>query len=77
MRPSIALPCGRGFPTAFVSRSRGPQTVIRSHAMPNADRTAAALTSRVWWYLVLLAMQSFAIGLAASLLLGLAVFAVA
>jgi hypothetical protein len=45
--------------------------------MPNADRTAAALTSRVWWYLVLLAMQSFAIGLAASLLLGLAVFAVA
>jgi hypothetical protein len=45
--------------------------------MPNADRTAVALTSRVWWYLALLAMQSFAIGLAASLLLGLAVFAVA
>jgi len=77
MRPSIALPCGRGFPTAFVRRGRGPQYVLRSHAMPNADRTAAALTSRVWWYLALLAMQSFAIGLAASLLLGLAVFAVA
>jgi hypothetical protein len=75
MRPSIALPCGRGFPTAFVSR--GPESVLHSHAMPNADRTAAAVTSRVWWYLALLAMQSFAIGLAASLLLGLAVFAVA
>ncbi len=77
MRPSIALPCRRGFPTAFVRRGRGPQYVLRSHAMPNADRAAAALTSRVWWYLALLAMQSFAIGLAASLLLGLAVFAVA
>ena len=77
MRPSIALPCGRGFPAAFVRRSHGPQSVLRSHAMPNADRTAAAVTSRVWWYLALLAMQSFAIGLAASLLLGLAVFAVA
>jgi len=46
--------------------------------MPNPDRAAAtALASRVWWYLALLAMQSFAIGLGASLLLGLAVFAVA
>jgi hypothetical protein len=46
--------------------------------MPTADRAAAtALDSRVWWDLALLAMQSFAIGLAASVLLGLAVFAVA
>ena len=46
--------------------------------MPTADHaTASAPNSRVWWDLALLAMQSFAIGLAASLLLGLAVFAMA
>jgi hypothetical protein len=46
--------------------------------MPTADRAVAAtLNARVWWDLALLAMQSFAIGLAASVLLGLAVFAVA
>ena len=46
--------------------------------MPITDRaTATTLNSRVWWDLALLAMQSFAIGLAASVLLGLAVFAVA
>jgi hypothetical protein len=46
--------------------------------MPTADRAVAnALNAQVWWDLALLAMQSFAIGLAASVLLGLAVFAVA
>ena len=46
--------------------------------MPNADRAVAIeLHSQVWWDLARLAMQSFAIGLAASVLLGLAVFAVA
>jgi len=45
--------------------------------MPTADRpVASALDSRLWRDLALLAMQSFAIGLAASLLLGLAVFVV-
>ncbi len=46
--------------------------------MPTADR-APALTfnPRVWRDFALLAIQSFAIGLAASVLLGLAVFAVA
>jgi len=46
--------------------------------MPTADRAVATtLNSRIWWDLALLAIQSFAIGLAASVLLGLAVFAVA
>lgn len=46
--------------------------------MPIADRpVATALNSRLWWDFARLTMQSFAIGLAASLLLGLAVFAVA
>lgn len=46
--------------------------------MPNANRAVAvALNSRVWWDLAQLALQSLAIGLAASMLLGLAVFAVA
>jgi hypothetical protein len=46
--------------------------------MPAADRTITTVpVARVWWYLALLTMQSLAIGLAASLLLGLAVFAVA
>jgi len=46
--------------------------------MPTHDRpVATVLNSRVWWDLALLAIQSFAIGLAASVLLGLAVFAVA
>ena len=36
-----------------------------------------AIDSRVWRDLTLLAAQSFAIGIAASVLLGLAVFAVA
>jgi hypothetical protein len=39
--------------------------------------TAHTLDSRVWRDLTLLAAQSFAIGIAVSLLLGLAVFAVA
>lgn len=46
--------------------------------MPNTESAVAtSQVSRVWWYLALLTMQSFAIGLAASLLLCLAVFAVA
>lgn len=46
--------------------------------MPIADLAAAtALNSQVWRDLALLAIQSFAVGLAASVLLGLAVFAVA
>ena len=46
--------------------------------MPAIESAVAmAPVSRVWWYLALLTMQSFAIGLAASLLLCLAVFAVA
>jgi hypothetical protein len=46
--------------------------------MQIVNRAAATtLNSQVWWDLALLAMQSFAIGLAASVLLGLAVFAVA
>lgn len=46
--------------------------------MPIVDRaTATTLNSRVWWDFALLAIQSFAIGLVASVLLGLAVFAVA
>jgi hypothetical protein len=46
--------------------------------MPATESAVAtARVSRVWWYLALLTMQSFAIGLAASLLLCLAVFAVA
>jgi hypothetical protein len=45
--------------------------------MPTADRAHAhALNTRVWRDFALLAIQSFAIGLAASVLLGLAVFAV-
>jgi hypothetical protein len=43
----------------------------------NESAVAAAPFSRVWWYLALLTMQSFAIGLAASLLLSIAVFVVA
>ena len=46
--------------------------------MPSTEpAVATSLISRVWCDLALLAMQSFAIGLAASVLLGLAVFAVA
>jgi hypothetical protein len=46
--------------------------------MPTADRAPAmTLNPRVWRDIVVLAIQSFAIGLAASVLLGLAVFAVA
>ena len=46
--------------------------------MATGNRVAAtALQSRLWWDFALLAMQSFAIGVAASVLLGLAVFAVA
>ena len=46
--------------------------------MPTTDRAVATgLNSKLWWDFALLAMQSFAIGLAASVLLGLAVFAVA
>ena len=46
--------------------------------MPTADRAVVtALNSRVWRDLALLAMQSLVIGLAASVLLGLAVFAMA
>jgi hypothetical protein len=45
--------------------------------MPTADHaTAHALDSRVWRDLTLLAAQSLAIGIAASVLLGLAVIAV-
>ncbi len=45
--------------------------------MPTAERPVATVPdARLWWDLALLAMQSFAIGLAASLLLGLAVFVV-
>jgi hypothetical protein len=46
--------------------------------MPTADRAPApTLNPRIWRDFALLAIQSFAIGLAASVLLGLAVFAVA
>jgi hypothetical protein len=46
--------------------------------MPTADRAiATALDSRIWRDFALLAMQSFVIGLAVSVLLGLAVFAMA
>ena len=46
--------------------------------MPTADhRVAIAFNSRVWRDFALLALQSLVIGLGASLLLGLAVFAVA
>jgi hypothetical protein len=46
--------------------------------MPTADRTPAlTLNPCVWRDFALLAIQSLAIGLAASVLLGLAVFAVA
>jgi hypothetical protein len=46
--------------------------------MLTVDRAVAtAPDSRIWRDFALLAMQSFAIGLAASVLLGLAVFAVA
>ena len=45
--------------------------------MPATESVVATTrVSRVWWYLALLTMQSFAIGLAASLLLCVAVFAV-
>jgi hypothetical protein len=46
--------------------------------MPTAERTTAnPLNSRVWRDLTLLAAQSFAIGIVASVLLAMAVFAVA
>jgi hypothetical protein len=46
--------------------------------MPTADRAlATALDSRVWRDFALLALQSFVTGFAASVLLGLAVFAMA
>ena len=46
--------------------------------MPIAERpVATVLHAQLWWDFARLTMQSFAIGLAASLLLGLAVFAVA
>lgn len=46
--------------------------------MPTADRAVVtALNSRLWWDLVLLAVQSLAIGVAASVALGLVVFAMA
>ena len=46
--------------------------------MPNARHaTAVALDHRVWRDLTLLAAQGLAVGIAVSLLLGLAVFAVA
>ena len=46
--------------------------------MSTADHVSAtASRSRVWWDFAQLAMQSLAIGVAASVLLGLAVFAVA
>jgi len=46
--------------------------------MPATDRAVATvLNSRVWWDFALLAIQSLAVGLAASVLLGLVVFAVA
>ncbi|HEV3240332.1 MAG TPA: hypothetical protein VG429_08000 [Casimicrobiaceae bacterium] len=45
--------------------------------MPSTDRAlATALNSRVWRDFALLAIQSLVIGVAASVLLGLAVFAV-
>lgn len=46
--------------------------------MPTADRAVVtAVNSQAWRDFALLAVQSFAIGLVASVLLGLAVFAVA
>ena len=46
--------------------------------MRTAERaTAQSVDPRVWRDLTLLAAQSFAIGIAASVLLGLAVFAIA
>ncbi len=46
--------------------------------MQTTERAVATpLNSRLWWDLALLAIQSLAIGLVASVLLGLAVFAVA
>lgn len=46
--------------------------------MPAADRALAIeVKSRVWRDFLLLAIQSLAIGLVASVLLGLAVFAMA
>src|SRR5579864_496686 len=55
----------------------GPQSRFGSHTMPAADRGVATEgNSRMWRDFLLLAIQSFAIGLVASVLLGLAVFAV-
>jgi hypothetical protein len=46
--------------------------------MPDVSRvTAHSFDARVWRDLTLLAAQSFVVGIAASILLGLAVFAVA
>jgi hypothetical protein len=65
-------------PIAQAGDGFGSQLKSGSYNMPATESAVAtARVSRVWWYLALLTMQSFAIGLAASLLLCLAVFAVA
>jgi len=72
--PCCAL---RTAPIAYAGGGSGSQPVSESYAMPATESAVAtARVSRVWWYLALLTMRSFAIGLGASLLLCLAVVAV-
>ena len=58
---------------------RAPTSIAsQRNAMPNARRTTAvALDHRVWRDLALLAAKGLAVGIVVSLLIGLAVFAVA